>query len=255
MKVCKRILAGLTLVVAMAMLLLSLAAGIGVWLLKEPVTSRAMHTFGRIDAAFGVVDQGLEQVKGSLARAAERLDNVREEQRQLAPEPQKANATRRLMARTVQQRLAPEVGDAQAKLHTVAEAAVVVNSVLEDMGNLPFLDATGLDLGQLSALNNQLTSVSTSAWELSRLFAEPEPTADDVNSQLSRIDQTLKTMQTVIAGYETRFVQIRSQTQELKSRALGWITPVVAIISAVCLWIALSQVSMLCHAWSWWKRS
>jgi len=39
MKVCKRILAGRTLLLGTVMLLLSLAGGVGVWVVKEPATA------------------------------------------------------------------------------------------------------------------------------------------------------------------------------------------------------------------------
>jgi hypothetical protein len=45
------------------------------------------------------------------------------------------NAARRALARKVQRNLAVELGDAQEKLHAAAEASVVVNSALEDVGH------------------------------------------------------------------------------------------------------------------------
>jgi hypothetical protein len=257
MKVCKRILAGLTLLLGAAGLLLSLAGGVGVWIVKGPATAKATRVFGRIEAALDVADQGLDHVKTSLARAAERLDSVQEEQRKLAREPPKFNAARRLLARTVQQRIAPELGDAHETLHTVAEAAVVVNSVLEDVGNFPFLSVTGLDLGRLTEINSRLSGVGPAAWELSRLLGGPgpEPDSDATSTQLSRIEQALKTMRGLIAEYQSQVTQVRQRAEELKSRTLPWITPATVVVSLVCFWIALSQVSLLAHARSWWRHS
>jgi hypothetical protein len=255
MRVFKRILAGLTLLLSAAMLLLSLGGGVGVWVVKEPVTAKATRVFARVEAALDLADKGLEQVKTSLARAAQRLEGVRQEQRKIAQQPRRGSAVRSFLARTVQRRVAPEVANAHEKLHTVAEAAVVVNSVLEDVGNLPFLSVAGLDLSQLPELNSRLSAVEASAWELSRLFAESSTgDADAASNQLSRIDRALKTMQGWITAFEPRLIEVRQRTEELKSRTLPWITPAAVLISAVCFWIALSQVSLLCHAWSWWRR-
>jgi hypothetical protein len=255
-KVCIRILASLTIVLGTACLLLSLAGGLGVWFVKGQVTARATRVFGRIEAALDVADQGLDQVNTSLARAAERLDSAREEQRKLAQAPQQNSAPRRLLARTVRQRIAPEIGDAHEKLHTVAEAAVVVNSVLEDVGNFPFLSVSGLDLGRLTDLNSRLSDVGPAAWELSRLLGEQvtEPDSDAASTQLSRIEQALKTMRGLIAEYESQVTQVRQRTEGLKSRTLPWITPAAVVVSLVCFWIALSQISLLAHARSWWKH-
>jgi hypothetical protein len=257
MKVCKRILAGLALLLGTAGLLLSLAAGVGVWIVKEPVTARATNVFGRIEAALDVADQGFDHVNSSLARATERLDSARQEQRKLAQEPQKNRALGRLLARTVQQRIAPEIDDAHETLHTVAEAAVVVNSVLEDVGNLPFLSVSGLDLGRLTEINSRLADVGPAAWELSRLLGEvgSKSESDAAATQLSRIEQALKTLRGLIAEYESQVTQVRQWTQELKSRTLPWITPASVAASLVSFWIALSQVSVLAHARSWWRHA
>jgi hypothetical protein len=257
MRTCKRILAAIVLPLSMAGLLLSVAVGVAVWIVKEPVRARATQVFERIEGALDVADGGLTQVKASLRRAAERLDTVRAEQRKLAQQPRRSDALRRMLARTVQQRVAPELGNAQEQLHTMAEAAVAVNSVLEDLGNLPFLSAAGLDSDQLTEMNGRLSRVAPAAWELSRLLGEQGPggEAGSAETELSRIDRALKALQGLLADYDAQLKQVRQRTEALKSRTLSWITPAAIIISVVCFWIGLSQISLICHALSWWKQA
>jgi hypothetical protein len=255
MRHCKRLLAGLTILLSTVGLVLGLAGCVGVWVVKRPVTAKAAWAFDRIGTALDVADQSLGHVKTSLARASERLDTVREEQRQLSREPQKADVARRFLARTVQQRVAPEIDNAHEKLHTVAEAAVVVNTVLEDMGTFPFLSATGLDVDRLAEMNGNLTRVESSAWELLRLLGEPGSEAgSDASARLSQVERTLQAMQGLIAEYEPQVAQVRQRTEGLKSKTFSWITPAAIIISLTFFWIAISQVSLLAHAWSWWKH-
>jgi hypothetical protein len=248
----RRILGLLTLFLAAAGLLLSLAGAVGVWVIKKPVTDRATSLFGRVEAALDLADKGLGEVNLSLSRAAERLDSAREEQKKLAQQPQPDSALRRVLVRTVQQSIAPEFGAANEKLHTVAEAAVVVNSILEDVANFPFLDRlAGLDIERLTNMNSRLADVGPAAWELSRLLGEPDSEA--VNTQFSRIDGSLNTMQGFISEYGLRVTEVRQRTEDLKSETFSWITPAAILISVVCAWIALSQVGLLSHAWSWWN--
>src|SRR5262249_19499384 len=225
MNFCKRILAVLVFLLATAGLLLSLAGVVGVWWVKEPVTERANAIFGRIQGALDKAEKGLDHVKTSLDRAAERLDRVLAEQRQLARQPGNSSLTRRFLTRTVQQVVAPQFGDAHQTLHSVAEAAVVVNSVLEDLGSFPFLDATGLDVSQLREINDRFAQVESSAWQLSRLLGGSEPSVDDASPQLSRIERALKIMRRLIDEYEPRLGAVRQRTDELKSQMLAWITP------------------------------
>jgi hypothetical protein len=257
MKVCKRILAGLIFLLAVAGLLLSLAGGVGIWLVKEPVTAKATRVFDRLEAALDIADKGLAHVKTTLARAAERLDSVRAEQRKLAQEPRNNSATRRFMARTVQQLIAPQFTEAHETLHTVAEAAFVVNTVLEDVGNSPLFSVSGLDLDHIKEINGRFNQVADSAWQLSRLLGEPGPRAgaDEVNPQLSRVEQALSRMRSLVDQYEPRLAEVRQRTEELKAQTFPWITPAVVLVSVICGWIALSQISVLVHACSWWRRA
>jgi hypothetical protein len=46
-----------------------------------------------------------------------------------------------------------------------------------------------------------------------------------------------------------QLAEVRPRAEALKSRTLPWITP-----AALIIWIALSQVSVLSHAWSCWSH-
>ena len=61
----KRILVVVMLVLSTMGFLLSLVAGIGVWMIKEPVTIRATQIFERVEAALAFVDRGLEQARAA----------------------------------------------------------------------------------------------------------------------------------------------------------------------------------------------
>ena len=255
MKIWRRILAAGALLLSTIGLLLSLAAGGGVWIVERPVRVKATNAFGRLEAALDVGDQNLAQVKASLARATERLEQVRQEQQKLALAPRRADPARRFLARTVQQQVAPEFTDAREKLHTVAEAAVVVNSMLEDVGNFPLLSVAGLEMDGLTAMNNRLGDVGPAAWELSRLLGEPEPDVEGEAEELSRMERTLDAVRDLIARFEVRLAEVRQRTLALRSKTMPWITPAAVVISVAGFWIALSQISVMCRAWTWWKRS
>ncbi len=253
MNIFKRILAGLGLLLGTVGLLLSLAGGIGVWIVKESVTTKATYAFQRIDSKLDIAEKGLEQVQTSLTRAQERMETAREEQRNLAQRPRSSFDLRRPLLNMVQRSIAPDLDNAHATFHKVAEASLVVNTVLEDLGNSPFVSLTGLDADSLSDINARLSQVESSAWALGRLLTEPDLDSDAAGAQLTQVEQTLKSLQELIARYQTQVKQLRERTTELKSRTLYWIPIGTFLISFVCFWIALSQISILIHAWSWMK--
>jgi chromosome segregation ATPase len=246
-----RILRVLTLFVTAVVLIVSLAGGVGVWAVWQPVTIRTTQTFGRVEGALQVVDGGLERARESLARATERLDAARQEQRDLSQQPQPKDARRKALALSVKRGIAPELEDAHVKLSRVAEASVVVNSVLEDVGQVPLLSAAGLDQERLAELNRRLAELGPAARELSQLLGEQGGDTDGVGEQFSRIDQTLRTVRAFLDEYQLEVRQVRERTAQLKDRVLSWITLAVVLLSAGGFWIALSQVILLRHAWAW----
>jgi F0F1-type ATP synthase membrane subunit b/b' len=256
MLLCKRILASLALLLGSMGLVLGLVVGVGVWVVKKPVTTRLTHVYGRVDASLVLAEQNLDQAQTTLATAAERLETVKDERRQLAQQaqPRRGDLTRRLVAQTVQRTVAPEFSNAHETLHTVAEAALVVNSVLDDLGNFPFLSSTGLDTDRLAELNGNLAQLGPAAWELSRLLGEPEEPLSAADTPISRIEQILNTLRVRIAEYKTQVSEVRQRTTEMKTRVLPWITPAAILVSFAGFWVALSQISVMTHARSWLKR-
>lgn len=253
MKFCKRIVALLVLLLGVAFFALCLGVAIGVWVILGPVTERATTLFERIESALKLADQSLTQVSTSLGQSMERLNDARVEQKKLAQAPPKTGVLRRMLVRTVQQNLGPEFANAQKKLQAVAEASVVVNSVLDDLGNIPLLAAKGIDTEQIAEMNHRLADLGPAAWELSRLLGDNDTEAE-AEAQFSRIEQTLRTMQTTLGQYEQRVTEVRQRTGQVKSLALSWLTPVAILVSLIGLWLALSQVSMMAHAWSWLRN-
>ena len=251
MNICKRILGILAFLLGTAALLLGLALGVGVWVVKEPVTARATHISERVDAGLDLAEQKLEHAQTSLTRAAKNLEDVKEERRQLPKESQPWDFARRSVARTVQRSLAPELSDAHNHLHEVAEAAIVVNSVLEDVGNLPFLSETGLDMDRLAEINSRIARVAPAAWKLSRLLGEADPEADD---QMSQVEQLLTRLRELVADYQNQVKEVRQRTTALKAKVFAWITPAAVLVSSVGFWIALSQLCILSRAWSWIRQ-
>src|ERR1043166_553572 len=243
----KRVVAILTLLVSVLVLIGSLAASVGLWFIWSPVTERTTRVFGRIESALDKVDNGLAQVRRSLDRALEHLATARKEHLAEDKGPKPKISGRKTMALTLQRKFAPELDDAVDKLGTVAGAAVVVNSVLKDMGEMP---ALSLDHDRLTEVNRGLAKLGPAAWELSRLLGDSEENTDE---QFSRIENDLRAFGATLTEYESKVRLVREQADQLKDQVQRWTSFTVIAGSALFLWIALSQVCMLKHAWAWVK--
>ena len=249
MKLLRRIAAGLACLLSLVGLIVSLAGAIGIWVIKEPVQRKTLELFGRVETKLDIAEKGLDQVQESLTRAAERLQNVNEERRKAAPQGQ-AGGVGRFLARTVQQRLAPELGNAQEKLHTVAEAAVVINSVRKTSATFRCWKRR-LDLTRLERNEQPACQWGPAAWELSRLLGE---TSAPRRCRPPRSNARCRTLPALIADYRAQVAQVRQRVDAVKAKVLFWMTRAI-LISFVLFWIAVSQVSVLFHARSWWRAA
>jgi hypothetical protein len=248
----QRLAAVLLLVLATLGFLLSLAGAVGVWFIREPVRARTTRVFERVEAALERAERGLDLASVSLARAEERLTDTRERRVKAGQETPPNAALRRGLTRTVRRGLGGEIDGAQEKLRTVAEAAVAVNSVLEDMGGIPLLAGSGLDTEGLARASEALTTAGQAAWGLSQAVGDPEGDSD-VGIEASRVERALQEAQRLLAESRPRLPQALQRARQLRSRASAWIGPGAAVLSAVCFWTALSQVCVALLAWSWWK--
>jgi hypothetical protein len=251
MRLIKRILGALALLLGTIGLIGCLFVGVGVWVVKEPVTTKATQVYDRADNGLAKAEKGLDLAQQKLDRAEKRLAEVKEERRKA--QESRDDRGRRAVARMVKQTLGLELSGASDSLHTVAEAVVVVNSVLEDLANFPYLSVTGLDADRLRDMNERLDGVGSVAWELSLVLGDGENKQAD--QELSTVEGILKMLQERIADYLTQVKQVRQRAAEVKARTLFWITPAAILISSVSFWLALSQICILTRAWSWVRPS
>ena len=113
MLVGKRILVMFTLMLSVTGFLLSLVAGMGVWIIREPVIIRASQIFGRIETALAFVDQGLQQARADLARAEGASGRSSDmSKRNLTSSQSQKTLRRKTLARMIQRSFAPKLGDA-----------------------------------------------------------------------------------------------------------------------------------------------
>ena len=136
----------------------------------------------------------------------------------------------------------------------VAEATVVIDSVLQDVGKMPSVAGDEIQANRLNEVTDRLGDAASSAWELSRLLGESGAKADaDAGDHLSKVERALQAAQRLIAEYEPRVEQIRHRTGELEAKVGWWIEYGPIVVSLVSAWIALSQVAVLAWGWSWWR--
>src|SRR5262249_28169915 len=152
---------------------------------------------------------GAQEVIGE-AKAS--LREVGRNSRQLGPDPKQNNPLVQLIVRQAATDLSPKVGNVRQALGSVTEAAVVIDSVLDNLNEIPLVSVSHLDTERLQATSGQLAALADRTQELSAMLPETnDASASAVKDRASQIDGILIELQTVAAEYEPRVVQIQDR--------------------------------------------
>jgi hypothetical protein len=163
-----------------------------------------------------------------------------------------------LAAWKINNEFASQVSDARATLTSVSQAAIVFNSLVQDFDQAPLGSIPKVDVERLQASTERLSEVGKSAQELSGLLSRPSNqeapmTAADLASRATPIENTLTEVQAVAADVEAHVTDVKTRVGWIRSGAPNWITWVALAVTGVLFWVAISQVSLMCHSWRWLK--
>jgi hypothetical protein len=256
MSFARRLFAVFVILVSAAFLIAALAGSVGVWVVKGPLIERTTKIGDRVDRALGLAERGLGEADASLQKATESVNAIKGHHAKLGGDKEQNRFLMRLIAMRIDDGLAPQVQDTRQRLLAVTEAAVAINSVLGDLNELPSGSISGPDADRLKQISGLLMQLAASAQELNGMLTNPKPegvSADAVGSRVVNIDQLLQTIRARVADYLLQVTDFKQQVDTLRSRILRAIDLGTPIASLVFLWIAVSQISLLVHAWSWLK--
>jgi hypothetical protein len=218
---------------------------VGVWVVQKPLVNR---TTGAIDKASRVLEWASENVTfvhDSLARARKDLNDFRVAARKNpAPKP---SMEHRMIARQIDSR----VQNAGATVDMVTDTAVVLNSLLGGLNELPDTSITTLDTDRLREMQGSLSDLARSSKQLGSLLDQGG--MDDSDAQAAKIDELLTKAIELVGELLGRVNKIQSDVAKLQSRAPRWIYLGSIVITVVLGWIAISQLCVLGYAARWLK--
>ncbi len=255
MNIVKRIAAGLVILLSITGFLLCVAGIVATWRIKPTLTEHTRKTFDTVNTAVDLTAESLKRVNESLITAKMELQHVRTYSASSDNNPPQGNFFVRSAVRMMGQDLSPRIGNAQEKLDTVTEAAVVVSSLLRGAEDIPLVAKTPISKEELQSTSAQLASLADSAQKLNGMLGSASPEdAQAMRETASRMDEALGRVHASTTGYEARVVRLQGDVARLEPQVFRWIDRGAIIITLALIWIALSQISMLVHGWKWFKH-
>ena len=255
MRIPQRLLAAFALALCTVGFVGCLAGVIGIWLVQASLIDRGNKVIGRIETRLGQARSVTRQMDDVLLKASNSLDEARAAPARPGQEDETTRLALKMAARKVRQEVHGQVEVAREQLQTVTEAAIVVNSILGDVNELPFVAVSSLDESQVKELGGRLGQVATLSQQLSEMLDKGR-TPDDKSLTLavpehsSAVARTLNEARGAIGTFEEKVAEISSRVAFLKARFVSAVQLGAIVLTLVLLWIALSQASLFLHAWT-----
>lgn len=248
MRLFRRLIGMLSAVAGLIGLLLCIAGMIGCWVGYSELLERVDRTFGRADELFVKANEHLGQAGGRLRQTQTELAAIKKREADLAAQPPEEKTARRALSRKSLESVNPKLGEAREVLVQATETALVVNGILDALGELPFVERLNIDADRLKSTSSQLSEVIDRSNKVAALLAKTAPPNDaDVSNESSRIVDSLDRIVTSVDGAGDRIDKARGKVQEAHARIKYWLKMTALIVTGVLLWIGFGQLSLMIH--------
>jgi hypothetical protein len=242
----RRLVAVLFVILGVVGLLASIAGIAACWYLRPGVTGKLSYTCERTEAVLDVTSASLKRVETSLVQARTDLATVPKE----PPAPQLSPA-KKVALRRVTNGFLSQFDNAGQTLTTVSDAAVVLNSLLEGMGEIPLVHMTPLDVDQVQGAAGKVRELGQTARTLNTLL--DEMTGSDADQTTSQIEEGLSQAITRIGEVTKRLADARDQILTIHANLARWLTTAAIVITVLLAWIALGQLCMILQGRVLWR--
>jgi hypothetical protein len=252
-KLIRRVTGALLLLLGALGLALSLAGMVGCWLVRPPLTQKASQVCERSEKLLGITAESAGKIKATLEKARANLAHVRKESA-APPPPDKLPAMLRATLRRKARDLSPQIEQARQIAGNVVDFAAVLSPLLEGLNDLPFGPVGELDPEQVNDISKRVTALGGAAQKLDAMLGElpgQQASLDEVSEHAARMDEQLSEAAARVGALADRAARARARVAEVHSQLPDWITGAAVVLTVVLFWIALGQLSLLVHGWSW----
>jgi hypothetical protein len=247
MNLLRRLLGILVLLLSTVCFIGCIAAIVGTWMARQDLAEKTRTIFGRLEVGLERastvnrnVGQAMEKARADVAKVERELVEFQGAEKTKRP----PGAVRRL----VWQKVGPRLNELSGRLATSADAAIVVHSLLQSLQELPLSQIGRINPERLERLTDRSAQLSASVQKLQVLVGDGDR---EVAEGAREVDHVLQNCQTVVDEWQSDLDTAHAELPHFEAKILGWITATAIIVTAVCVWVALSQVSVFAHALIW----
>lgn len=252
----KKILHWLAIVIAVLVIIGSIAGIAGMWWLHNTATDVTLKAFSIIDTAVGVVDTAASRANELVERGRSEVQQVEETIVAVGVDVEANRPLLTALSNRINERLAPTVEQIRTTLAPVTGTIRAVRALVDFVNAIPFIRETPPGIEELENAFNRLDQTAADVRQVndtirttvvdasSRLTGE---TVDTLTSITGRVDSRLAETQATIEGARADIVALQERLSVLRWRLLLIYNLTAVGMTLLLIWIIYSQVVVIRH--------
>jgi hypothetical protein len=253
MKWLRRLLGLLVVLLSTIGFIVCLAGIAGAWKLQQETSQKVEKITARVDVGLQRTSAVTENVRKALEKARADVGQVNKEAAGLGAGADKDRRTTEMIRRLIRQRVGPDIDEMRGRLDTFVDVSVALSSLLESLKELPAGESTPINKENVDRTADNAAQLTAVLRKLQATLGEDNQSANEreVTAATNEVERVLEKCQAMVDDWQADLESARTELQQLKARILGWILLAAVIVTAVCAWVGVSQISLFSHGWKW----
>ncbi len=245
------------IILSVLVMVLTISGIVGVWAVNEPLTTTILDVLKPLEEALSFAADLLERIGELVERARGVVDTIDAMAEALGANIEENRLILNLISKALGDELEPVVQTVAEVVDTVNTAATTLDNAVKVARALPFpyLDKYETEITRLEEASAEVLELTASLQDLeTRADERRSETAEDivsvVTTRTSKMHAILDEVQADVDYYDAQVGDLQERVGLLKARIPLWIDLAAIVITVLLLWLALSQVSVFIHGWS-----
>jgi ABC-type transporter Mla subunit MlaD len=258
----KRIIGVLLVIIAVLSLVFSLVVAYGVWSLRTPVAEAALSGLQLADSTLTTTNDALAAVDDALVNAASSVAAAQDTFQSLSQTIYATGPMLEGLAGFLGEGLPDTLRSTQSTVTAAAESARIVDTVLETLAAIPFInfsyapqtplsETLGNVAGTLRTLPDGLEALGTDLSGAGGTLPELARSLDEFGASIGQVDESLASAQQIVASYQALISDYQAMIGTLERLIPVLVSVVPAALTFVIFWLAVVQIAALVIGWRW----
>jgi hypothetical protein len=252
----RRFVGLLALLLATVGFLGCVAGTVAIWQIRGKATTKVEDIAAKAQSGLKRVSAANLRIKEALEKARADVAKVNKDSTHLASgDAEKQRLERDFLRVYIKQNVSPKVRDLGDQLGTVADAAAAVSSLLESFEELPLAQKGQFHPDKVKRLAELAGQLPGPLEKLQGVLGDGNKSSSaDVSRAANDVDAVLKRCVDTVDDWQTDLDTASKEVTRIENESVTWLTYIAIIVTVVCTWMALGQLSLFAHGLKWCRR-